>query len=43
MKDLGDFFARFLVTHDRQLRRCIVMLLLQYDDVEEVLWHTAVV
>ncbi|MEP3481173.1 MAG: sigma-70 family RNA polymerase sigma factor [Fuerstiella sp.] len=43
MKDLGDLFARLLVTHDRQLRRYIAMLLLQHDDVEEVLQRTAVV
>lgn len=43
MQDHGDIFARLLVTHDRQLRRYISMLLLQHDDVEEVLQRTAVI
>lgn len=42
MNDPGDIFARLLVTHDRQLRRYIAMLLLRHDDVEEVLQRTAV-
>lgn len=43
MQDHGDIFAKLLVTHDRQLRRYISILLLNHDDVEEVLQRTAVV